>query len=239
MRIIKYIPDCITSMNLLSGSVAVVFALQGRIEVAFPLMILAAVFDFLDGLAARALHAYSDLGKELDSLADVISFGLLPALMLHNAMKVCTFSDSPLCWIPLLIAVFSGIRLARFNVDERQHSSFIGLPTPASAMICGSLSYYVAFNPTGFLGGLMAGPVFVPVLSAVLCALLVCGLPMFSMKFSKDDPRPLMLKRIFFIINVLILAAIVLGTGANWSLAVLLSFALYVLMNVMLAIARV
>ena len=129
----------ITSLGLACGVVGVVFALEGRIWLAFPLMLAASVFDFCDGLAARALDAYSDLGKELDSLSDMVSFGVLPAVMLYNLMKTCTFSSSAWCLVPLLLAVFSGLRLAKFNVDPRQHRSFVGLPTPVAALLCGSL----------------------------------------------------------------------------------------------------
>lgn len=123
-RLISYIPDFITSMNLLCGVIGVVFAFKCRFDMAFYFMLAAAVFDFLDGFVARLLGAYSDLGKELDSLSDVVSFGVLPSVMLYSLMKTFMFGESLVCWVPLLIAVFSGIRLAKFNVDTRQHSSF-------------------------------------------------------------------------------------------------------------------
>ena len=236
MTIRKYIPDFITSMNLLSGVVGVVFALEGRIGVAFPLMLAAAVFDFCDGLAARLLHAYSDLGKELDSLSDLVSFGVLPSVMLFSLMKSCSLAGSILCWTPLMVAVFSGLRLAKFNVDERQHTSFIGLPTPASAMICGSLCYFVAFEPASVLATACYSPVTVPVLSAVLCALLVCPLPMFSLKFSKEDSRETISKRIAFLVCCILCAVFTLALGCCWALVILLSLVVYVLLNVVFAI---
>ena len=108
---------------------------KARLIIAAVCMVLAAaVFDFLDGLAARALDAYSDIGKELDSLCDVVSFGVLPALMLYRTM-VDLSGAGVFCCLPLVLAVFSALRLAKFNVDERQHGSFLGLPTPAAAMI--------------------------------------------------------------------------------------------------------
>lgn len=235
----KYIPDFITSLNLLCGVVGIVFAFKGRFEYAFYSMLAGAVFDFCDGLAARTLHAYSDLGKELDSLADVVSFGVLPSVMLLNLMKICSFRDGVWCWIPLIIAVVSGIRLAKFNVDDRQHSSFLGLPTPACAMICGSLCCFVAFEPDSFLCSLVAGPVFIPVLSVILSALLVCELPMFSFKFSKADSHLLKRKRIFFAVNCALCLVVVLVTGQHWTLAVLLSFIVYILMNVAFAVFKV
>ena len=134
MGIVKHIPNTITSMNLLCGAVGVIFSFQDRLDIAFYLMLGAAACDFMDGFAARLLHAYSPLGKELDSLADAISFGLLPSLMLHCLILEETGNTLISC-IPLLIAVFSALRLAKFNIDDEQTENFLGLPTPASAMI--------------------------------------------------------------------------------------------------------
>ena len=239
MSVKKYIPNLITSLGLASGVLGVVFALEGKIWLAFPLMLAAAVFDFCDGLAARALDAYSDMGKELDSLSDMVSFGVLPAVMLYNLMKTCTFSSSVWCMVPLLLAVFSGLRLAKFNVDPRQHRSFMGLATPVSALLCGSLCYFVAHEPASLLATLSGGLVFVPVLAAVLCALLVCEVPMFSMKVAADDTKTVLLKRVSFIVEIAIIVAVVLLLGHNWSLAVTLSCVLYILKNLVYAIFKV
>lgn len=239
MMIRKFIPNTITSMNLLCGTLGVIMAFSWRMDIAFYLMLAAAVFDFCDGLSARMLDAYSDMGKELDSLSDLVSFGVLPAAMLYNASKACMFGTSWICYVPVLIAVFSGLRLAKFNIDPRQTSGFLGLPTPANAMICGSLCYYVAFNPASVFATWFAGPVFIPVFTVISCALLVCEIPMFSMKFHRDDPSALRTKRLAF--AVLVAAAIVLCTvlKLNWSLAVLMSFTLYVVKNVIYWIFRI
>lgn len=239
MKITKYIPDTITSMNLLCGVVGVVFAFKGRFDLAFPLMLAASVFDFLDGMAARLLDAYSDMGKELDSLADLVSFGVLPAVMLFNLMKACTFSETVWCYVPLVIVIFSALRLAKFNVDDRQHSSFIGLPTPSCAMICGSLCYFIAYESDSFLATWAGGNVFIPALAIVLSFLLVCNLPMFSIKISKNDEKILIRKRIAMLLNAVIVVAIVAIVGLNWSMAVLLTFVVYVLMNVVFWLARI
>ena len=135
MSIRKHIPDTITSMNLLCGVMGVIFTLKGRPDIGFLLMIGGAVFDFFDGLAARLLKASSGIGKELDSLADMVSFGVLPSLMLFG---LGGSSVPVLKYLPLILAVFSALRLAKFNLDERQHEGFIGLPTPAAALIIGS-----------------------------------------------------------------------------------------------------
>ncbi|MCQ2147542.1 MAG: CDP-diacylglycerol--serine O-phosphatidyltransferase, partial [Bacteroidales bacterium] len=167
MNIRKHIPNSITSMNLLCGVMGVIFALEGRLDIAFPLMILGALFDFCDGLAARLLKAYSDIGKELDSLSDMISFGVLPSVMLYKTMA----NVQDMCWacyLPLVLAVFSGLRLAKFNIDERQHESFIGLPTPAAAMICGSFAYCIAIRPEYAISSLATNCWSIPVLAIIL-----------------------------------------------------------------------
>ena len=238
-KVSKHIPNFVTSMNLLCGILGVAFAFKGRIGIAFPLMLAGAVFDFCDGLTARALHAYSDMGKELDSLADMVTFGVLPSVMFYNLMRTCTYADNIWCYIPLLIAVFSGLRLAKFNVDERQHENFIGMATPAGAMICGSLSYFIANEPDSFLGAWASGFIFIPLLSLILCALLVCEIPMFSMKLGKNQAPVLKKKRICFLANVVLVVAIVIILGLNWSLVILLSFVVYILSNIIYALFSV
>jgi CDP-diacylglycerol---serine O-phosphatidyltransferase len=232
MLIIKHIPNTITSMNLLSGVIGVIFALNGDLITAFPLMIAAACFDFCDGLAARLLGAYSDIGKELDSLADMVSFGVLPSVMLYKTMTMSGISGW-ITYLTLLLAVFSALRLAKFNIDERQHASFIGLPTPAAAMICGSLTYYAAAVPDSLVADICSGIFVLPALAVILSALLVSEMPMFAMKFGKDikaDPLTRM-ERTGFLSGVLCLTAVTAILGTNWSLAVLLSFLYYIILN--------
>ena len=164
-------------MNLLSGAMGVIFTLEGRLDIAFPLMLAGAVFDFCDGLAARLLGAYSPMGKELDSLSDMVSFGLLPSLMLYETLRL-SGCHCALAYVTLILAVLSGLRLAKFNIDERQTLSFIGLPTPANAIFWIGLTYlneipavHTAFNGTIYF-----------LLMLVCCFLLICELPMFSLK---------------------------------------------------------
>ena len=198
-------------------------------------MLAAAVFDFFDGFAARALGAYSPMGKELDSLADSVSFGLLPSLMLHRLMIVLSGETSVWCYIPLSIALFSVLRLAKFNIDERQSENFIGLATPASAMICGSLTYYLLHQTDSYMVAWAQGHVFIPVLSIVLSALMVSEIPMFSMKFKKGISKdsPLYRQRISFAGTVVVAAVLVMTLGLNWSMIVLLSFVAYIVMNLL------
>lgn len=230
MRLLRHIPNTITSMNLLAGAMGVIFTLEGRMDVAFPLMLAAAVFDFCDGLAARLLNAYSPLGKDLDSLSDLVSFGLLPSLMLYAAM--------PRGWsafLPLFIAVMSAVRLAKFNNDERQTLDFIGLPTPACALLCGSLAYFIQRPPTGILSHWCATAWFIPVLAFGLGLLLVSEIPMFGMKIKKGH-RLLDGKRIVFLVFAAAAIAATALLGANWSLAPLLIFAFYILENLACAV---
>ena len=232
MTLYKHIPNTITSMNLLSGILGVIFTLEGRLEVALPLMILAAVFDFCDGLAARLLQAYSPIGKELDSLADVVSFGVLPALMLFQVQP----ADAPciLRYIPLFVAVMSAVRLAKFNVDERQSLDFIGLPTPSCAMVCGSLAYFLQVS-----GGVPAGAGvwILDGISIVLGLLLVSEVPMFGMKIKKGH-KLLDTKRIAFLILAVAVVLAVVLLKQNWSLSVLGVFSVYIIENLILAAIR-
>lgn len=226
-------------MNLLSGVIGVIFAFRGRFDLSFYAMLCGVLFDFCDGLSARLLGAYSDMGKELDSLADMVTFGVMPSVMLYNLMRICTFSSAFWCMVPLVIAVFSGLRLAKFNIDTRQTDSFIGLATPACALMCGSLSYYIASHPSGILAIWACGYVFIPVLSIVLSALLVCEIPMFSLKFKKNDSSTLVRKRISFLVNCAIVIAAVLLAGVHWSLSIAIIVAVYVLMNVVFTLAKI
>ncbi len=232
--IIKSIPNSITSLNLICGSAGIICAFEGRIDISFILMLSAAVCDFLDGFSARALKAYSPMGKELDSLADMISFGLLPSIMLYRLMFELGGS-SFWNYIPMIIAVFSALRLAKFNIDERQTENFIGLATPASAMICGSLAYYILHEPYSYLTVWASGKVFIPLLSVVLSSLLVSEIPMFSMKSAKPVSKssPLYKQRVTFLATILISVLLTIILGLNWSMIVLLIFTSYVILNLL------
>lgn len=190
MKSIKtYIPNTITCLNLLCGCLAVVMAfapkeMMGPLETqqwAWVLIGAAAVFDFCDGLSARALGAYSPMGKELDSLSDLVSFGLAPAFLVLNAYRE---ADAPvwLSFVALLIALCGALRLAKFNVDTRQTTSFIGLPIPANAIFwIGTLGW---IRNHGF-----PGDVVMTVLVIAISLLMVSELKMFSLKFASLDFR--------------------------------------------------
>ncbi|MBQ8645769.1 MAG: CDP-diacylglycerol--serine O-phosphatidyltransferase [Bacteroidales bacterium] len=225
MGIIRHIPNTITSLNLLSGCFATIFALQGNFTTAFLCIIAGAVCDFCDGLAARALKAYSPMGKELDSLADMVTFGVAPAMIMYRFQAEANF----LVYLPLLIAVFSGLRLAKFNIDTRQSENFIGLATPSCALICGSLIYASEIYPA-LHDFLTAESYIVPMLSLVLCYLLVCEIPMFSFKFKSLKWEENKSRFIFLALSA-ILAITTAVMGFNWSVLVLTIFTSYIIIN--------
>ncbi|MDR0895004.1 MAG: CDP-diacylglycerol--serine O-phosphatidyltransferase [Prevotellaceae bacterium] len=188
-NITRYIPNTFTCFNLFFGCVASATALQGHYQWAFLFIIISALFDFLDGMMARLLHAYSDIGKDLDSLSDVVSFGVAPSLMVFSLLGSITYPDylQPvsrlLPYFAFVIAVFSALRLAKFNNDPRQSHSFIGLPVPAHALFWASL----VSTSAGHLDGIIAHnplSVYLPFLLIFLMSwMLVSRLPMFSLKF--------------------------------------------------------
>ena len=232
MKIIKHIPNTITSMNLLCGVLGVIFTFQGALDLAFYLMILAAVFDFLDGFSARMLKAYSPMGKELDSLADLISFGLLPALMIHRRLVEGGMTGFWI-YIPVIICIFSALRLAKFNVDDRQSENFLGLPTPACAMWCGSL-IYAADRGVMTVAGLLSERYIMIIAPVVLALLLVSEIPMFSMKFKKGSEYNRL--RLCFIGVIAASSVAILALNINWSYIVLLTFTAYIILNLLRAL---
>lgn len=183
--IVRNIPNTLTSCNLFSGCIAAYMAFHGNYKEALLFIVLGAMFDFFDGMTARLLHVSSPIGKELDSLADDITFGLAPAAIAFSLFKEVYYPDflMPVAGImpytAFLIAVFSGLRLAKFNIDERQTSSFIGMPTPANALFWASL----AVGGHSLLISDNFNAIYLFVLVVVMSLLLVAELPMFSLKF--------------------------------------------------------
>ena len=175
----KHIPNTITCCNLISGCIATYFAFMSDYRLALLFIVLGAVFDFFDGMVARLLHVSSPIGKELDSLADDITFGFAPSAMIFSYL--CSFHIH-LPFIPflaLVMAAFSALRLAKFNLDERQALGFIGLPTPANALFWGAL--IVGLHQSGYsfegLEWVILAGVFVS------SYLLIAEIPMFALKF--------------------------------------------------------
>lgn len=230
MGITRHIPNAITSLNLLSGCFATIMAIDGNFKIAFLFIIAGAVCDFCDGLAARALKAYSPMGKELDSLADMVTFGVAPAMIMYRFQAESGF----LIYLPLLIAVFSGLRLAKFNIDTRQSENFIGLATPSCALICGSLVYASQVYPQVY-SFLTANSYIVPMVSLVMCYLLVCEIPMFSFKFKDLSWQKNKARFMFLALSAVILVAVLIAS-LNWSIVVLGIFTAYILVNIVSAV---
>lgn len=205
---VRNLPNAVTCCNLMSGCVAVFYAFVGCYATAFLFIVIGAVFDFLDGFCARLLGVSSPVGKELDSLSDVVTFGVAPSAMAFSVLASCRYPEGCLWlrdyapYVSFVMAAFSALRLAKFNLDSRQTTSFIGLPTPANALFWASLV-------TGWGKCLLAwepAPVIVVALLAVSCALLVAELPMFALKFKSFGWRGNEARYVFLIVCLPLLA---------------------------------
>ena len=218
INIKKYIPNTITSLNLLSGCISITLAFEGYILFAVYMIFLAAIFDFFDGMSARLLNAYSAVGKELDSLADMVSFGIAPSVIVFHMMKISLFqtvdlppienlslSEILFLLIPFLIAIFSGLRLAKFNVDERQTDSFIGIPTPANAIFFISVYLMSIIVKDELVFELLQNKIFLTILIISFSLLLIAEFPMFSLKLKNLSWRSNKIRYIFVVLSVILL----------------------------------
>lgn len=192
----KHIPNTITCCNLISGCIATYWAFQGEYQLALLFIIIGAVFDFFDGMSARLLHVSSPIGKELDSLADDITFGFAPSAIVFEYLK----SETELLpFVIFVMAAFSALRLAKFNLDERQALGFIGLPTPANALFWGSLIVGAGdwMKSAPFVSSNLSLVILAGV--AVSCWLLIAEIPMFALKFKTWGWKGNEIKYIFLI----------------------------------------
>ncbi|PDP60468.1 CDP-diacylglycerol--serine O-phosphatidyltransferase, partial [Prevotella intermedia] len=201
MAIKKHIPNTITCCNLVSGCVAIAYAFSGNVELSFTWIIIGAVFDFFDGMSARLLNVSSPIGKELDSLADIVTFGVAPSTILFSELSVMSY---PAILEPLrpilpftayIMAAFSALRLAKFNLDERQALGFIGLPTPANALFWGSLIIGAGkwLEATPFMVFFLLGGILIS------SWLMVSEIPMFALKFKEWGWKGNQVKYIFLL----------------------------------------
>ncbi len=197
----QHIPNILTCCNLISGCMATTAALYHNMQLALIFIICGAAFDFCDGMVARLLCVSSPIGKELDSLADVVTFGVAPSSMLvmfMGSMLCPLWMTDYMVWLKFIgfvMAAFSALRLAKFNVDTRQTTSFIGLPTPANALFWGSLivgqGRWLLSIPDGFM--------FLVLLEFLFCYLLVAELPLFALKFKNLSWQDNWIKYVFLI----------------------------------------
>jgi len=197
--IVSHIPNLVTLLNLSAGTLAVVFAIDGDLGIAAILIFCAGVFDFLDGFLARMLKAYSETGKELDSLADMVSFGAAPSMIMFSLMESARYGNnialrdtgSAIDWLwmvsPLIIVAASALRLAKFNIDTRQTVNFLGLPTPANAIIWAGFGLMTTYSGNEPLMLLLFTPSNLLIYALITSGLLVSEIPMFSLKFLGFD----------------------------------------------------
>ena len=224
----SHIPNLLTCMNLLCGCLAVICALDADSYLliwATYLIWIAAIFDFLDGMTARWLKSYTELGKQLDSLADMVSFGLAPGMILYALIKdEATIDKEWLAFFALVIPVFSALRLARFNIDDNQSDSFIGLPTPANALLIGSLPLLMLKGHAA-IAELIGSPEVLAAIGVVLSLLLISGVGMFSLKV-----KSLKWKGNLLVYSFLLLAAVILFLFPYSALPIIIL--LYILISV-------
>ncbi len=232
-------------MNLVSGSLAVIFAIDGHLIWAGIFICIAAVLDFLDGVAARLLHAYSEIGKELDSLADMVSFGLAPAAVLFTLLEFSLFGKNQPIWdisaqwyqwvilfSALLMPVMSALRLARFNTIQSGETYFLGLPTPANALFWASLGLMLEIPRYQELFKLIYSTQTLILLGIFTSGMLVISLPMFSLKV-----KNLKLKENWYRYIFLLLAIILLSIFHVYGLALIIL--LYIFLNIFFYLLRI
>lgn len=207
----KHIPNIITSFNLLCGIIAIIFTFKGELHIAAALMAFGAFFDFFDGFAARLLNVKSEMGKQMDSLADLVSFGLVPGFIMFQLLKSSTnlpvlniTEVNIIIYLAFIIPVLSTFRLAKFNIDTRQTDSFIGLPTPANSLFIGSLPFIIDGIWSVELIWLNNFYILISI-SFALSILLVSELPLFSLKFKGFGWKENNIRFIFLFISLLLL----------------------------------
>ncbi len=235
----KHAANIVTSLNLAAGCVGIILASDGLIGLAYLMVLFAALFDFADGFVARALGTTSEFGKILDSLADFLSFGILPSMMLYKVMQQLITYSSPIwgiehgsLWAILLagssffIAIFSALRLAKFHVDTRQTSSFRGLATPANALLIASTLNFAFYSPE--VPALLYDIRFYLLLIVISSFLMISEIPMFSLKIKSYSLKDNIDRYIFLFVSIIILSF----AGKN---AVPLIIAFYIVLNITLA----
>ncbi|RNI26306.1 CDP-alcohol phosphatidyltransferase family protein [Rufibacter latericius] len=224
----KHIPNFITCLNLLCGCLALVAVFQQELITAAGWIVAAAALDFMDGMVARVLNTYSEIGKQLDSLADMVSFGVVPGAamvqMIAQAIETGGY-DLPgfLPYSGFLITIFSCIRLAKFNIDTRQISSFIGVPTPACTLFIMSLPLILANDDFG-LSPIIMNPFVLLAITVLFSYLLIAELPLFALKFKNASWKGNEVRFIFMGLSILFLAIL------NFT-AVPLNLAIYIILS--------
>jgi len=197
----KNLPNAITCANLFSGCIGIVFAFKGHLETTAYFVILSGIFDFFDGMVARLLNVKSAIGKDLDSLADMVSFGFLPGVIMFHLLKASDYSSEYLPYLGFIITVFSAIRLAKFNNDSRQTEDFIGLNTPMNTLFICSLPFIAHDYPQ-----IISSSILLIAITAIISFLLVSEIKIFSLKFSNLSWAKNKIKFIFLMLSAILIA---------------------------------
>lgn len=238
----KHIPNIITMLNVFCGSIAAVFAVLNQLELAALFFSFGVLFDFFDGLVARALNVQSELGLQLDSLADVITSGLVPGIVMFQLLNMSIgggwnymgidkavnwmgLEVTPLAFFGFLITMASAYRLAKFNLDENQTSSFIGLPTPANALLIISLPLILLYHNNDFLNSIILNPWFLIGTTLLSCYLLNSKIELFALKFKNWSFKDNSLRYTFIIVSL-----VLLGTMKFLAIPVIITF--YILSSI-------
>ncbi len=234
MNLKSQIPNIITLSNLISGTLAIYATFQGAVALAAYLILIAAVFDFFDGLAARALKVSGELGKQLDSLADLVSFGVAPAFIALSLMgslnRTLDFSlVTVFALIPLIMVAFSAYRLAKFNIDTRQSEQFIGMPTPANALFWLSLPLIAQNLGSDWLDQLyisfLESNIAIVVTALVLSVLLISELPLLSLKFKNVGIKENLYRYLLIVFSIILLVVF-------WVKAIPIILILYLVLSI-------
>ena len=228
----KQIPNFLTLLNLVSGFIAIILIMRGNLRLSVWFITASLLFDFSDGLAARLLNAYSNIGLQLDSLADMVSFGVAPGLLMYRLILSAEGADTIagyLQYIPVLIPTFSGLRLARFNIDKAQSEHFRGLPVPGNAFFIISLVFASEYGESPLIESLVNSRIVLCFLTVLFCSLMITRIPMFSFKFRHLRFKGNELRIVFLGSSVLLIA----GTGFA---ALPLIIILYIIVSVIWAI---
>lgn len=199
----RHIPNAITCANLFSGCIGIVFAFKGDLQTAAYFVILSGIFDFFDGMVARLLNVKSAIGKDLDSLADMVSFGFLPGVIMFQLLKTSDYTSEYLPYLGFFITVFSALRLAKFNNDERQTEDFIGLNTPMNTLFICSLPFIATDYPQ-----VIGSTMLLVAITAITSFLLISEIKIFSLKFSDLSWAKNKIKFIFLMISAVLIAVL-------------------------------
>ena len=204
----KHIPNLITLGNLYCGTIATIFAVQENFKLAALFVVLGIVFDFFDGFAARLLNVSGELGKQLDSLADMVTSGVVPGIIMYHLFDNASSGIPALKYFGLLLTLGACYRLAKFNIDTRQSDSFIGLPTPAMSLFIISLPLIQEYTTIEFVQYLISNHYFLLVITLLLTYLMNAELPLFSLKFKNYNFKNNVVKYLFLIASLTLLLSV-------------------------------